>query len=128
MFSSHKVRLNRFLAADGRCLDVAIDHGVFNEHAFLDGLEDLPAVVRSLVEAGPDAIQMNIGQADVLLENFRPGVMKKLGLDWDAGPDREDERGPYRQSARAARYDAGFTTLEREGRAYPCWCTPEWWC
>ena len=66
MFSSHKVRLNRFLAADGRCLDVAIDHGVFNEHAFLDGLEDMPAVVRSLVEAGPDAIQMNIGQADVL--------------------------------------------------------------
>ena len=66
MFSSHKVRLNRFLAADGRCLDVAIDHGVFNEHAFLDGLEDMPAVVRSLVEAGPDAIQMNIGQAEVL--------------------------------------------------------------
>lgn len=66
MFSAHKVRLNRFLAADGRCLDVAIDHGVFNEHAFLDGLEDMPAVVRSLVEAGPDAIQMNIGQADVL--------------------------------------------------------------
>ena len=66
MFSSHKVRLNRFLASDGRCLDVAIDHGVFNEHAFLDGLEDMPAVVRSLVEAGPDAIQMNIGQAEVL--------------------------------------------------------------
>ena len=66
MFSAHKVRLNRFLAADGRCLDVAIDHGVFNEHAFLDGLEDMPAVVRALVDAGPDAIQMNIGQADVL--------------------------------------------------------------
>lgn len=66
MFNAHKVRLNRFLAADSRCLDVAIDHGVFNEHAFLDGLGDMPAVVRALVAAGPDAIQMNIGQADVL--------------------------------------------------------------
>lgn len=66
MYSAHKARLNRFLAADGRCLDVAIDHGVFNEHSFLDGLEDMSAVVRALVEAGPDAIQMNIGQADLL--------------------------------------------------------------
>ncbi|MFN5755905.1 MAG: aldolase, partial [Planctomycetia bacterium] len=65
-FNSHKVRLNRFLAADGRCLDVAIDHGVFNEYSFLAGLEDMPAVVRALVDAGPDAIQMNIGQADLL--------------------------------------------------------------
>ena len=84
MFSSHKVRLNRFLAADGRCLDVAIDHGVFNEHAFLDDLEDMPAVVRSLVEAGPDAIQMNIGQADVL--QTIPGPRKPaLVLRTDVG-------------------------------------------
>ena len=84
MFSPHKVRLNRFLAADGRCLDVAIDHGVFNEHAFLDGLEDMPAVVRSLVEAGPDAIQMNIGQADVL--QSIPGPRKPaLVLRTDVG-------------------------------------------
>ena len=29
MFNSHKARLNRFLGSDGRCLDVAIDHGIF---------------------------------------------------------------------------------------------------
>ena len=84
MFSSHKVRLNRLLAADGRCLDVAIDHGVFNEHAFLDGLEDMPAVVRSLVAAGPDAIQLNVGQAD-LLQSI-PGPRKPaLVLRTDVG-------------------------------------------
>lgn len=83
-FTTHKARLNRFLAADGRCLDVAIDHGVFNEYTFLDGLEDMPAVVRSLVAAGPDAIQMNVGQAD-LLQSI-PGPRKPaLVLRTDVG-------------------------------------------
>ena len=84
MYSAHKFRLNRFLAADGRCLDVAIDHGVFNEAAFLDGLADLPAVVAALVVAGPDAIQMNVGQAD-LLQSI-PGSRKPaLVLRTDVG-------------------------------------------
>jgi nondiscriminating glutamyl-tRNA synthetase len=48
-----------------------------------------------------------------------------LGLAWDAGPGRDDGRGPYRQSERAARYDAGFDELVRADRAYPCWCTAE---
>ena len=30
--------------------------------------------------------------------------LRWLGIDWDAGPDREDERGPYRQSQRGALY------------------------
>jgi DhnA family fructose-bisphosphate aldolase class Ia len=53
-------------ATSGKCLDVALDHGVFNEYSFLDGLTDIAQVVRDLVDAGPDAIQMNYGQADVL--------------------------------------------------------------
>ena len=48
-------RLNRLFAADGRCFDVAVDHGFVNEAAFLTGIEDMPAVVRTLVDAGPDA-------------------------------------------------------------------------
>jgi glutamyl-tRNA synthetase len=47
-----------------------------------------------------------------------------LGLDWDAGPGRDDGRGPYRQSERGAVYAELFARLEREGRAYPCYCTP----
>jgi len=47
-----------------------------------------------------------------------------LGIDWDAGPDREDERGPYRQSLRGARYREYFAQLEREAAVYPCFCTP----
>ncbi|MBT5158386.1 MAG: aldolase [Alphaproteobacteria bacterium] len=57
--------MNR-LFGKGRCLDVAIDHGVCNEPSFLDGLEDIEKVVGQLVDAGPDAIQMNYGQSDIL--------------------------------------------------------------
>ncbi len=58
-----KHRLNRFLGPDGRCLDVAVDHGFFNEPSFLDGIADIRAAIATLVAAGPDAIQLSVGQA-----------------------------------------------------------------
>lgn len=65
-----QARLNRLLTA-GRCLDIAVDHGVCNEPGFLSGLEDMPAVMDQLIAAAPDAIQLNFGQADLLQQ--RPG-------------------------------------------------------
>src|SRR6478672_2245426 len=60
-------RLNRlFNARSNRCFDVAVDHGFFNEYGFLSGIENLPAAVATLAEAGPDAIQLTIGQARLL--------------------------------------------------------------
>jgi fructose-bisphosphate aldolase, class I len=56
-------RINRLFAADGRCFDVAVDHGFFNEGAFLAGIEDIAAAVRTLVDAAPDAIQLSPGQS-----------------------------------------------------------------
>src|SRR2546421_7073007 len=50
--------------------------------------------------------------------------LRWLGIDWDAGPDREDERGPYRQSQRGALYARQFAVLERQEVVYPCFCTP----
>ena len=67
---SGKVRMNR-LFRNGGCLDVAVDHGVCNEPSFLVGLEDMGKVIDTLVAAGPDAIQMTYGQADLL--QSRPG-------------------------------------------------------
>ena len=61
-----KPRLNRLLAADGKCFDVAIDHGFFNERSFLGGIEDLRRAVATIVEAGPDAIQLPPGTAPIL--------------------------------------------------------------
>ncbi len=59
-------RLNRLFAADGRCLDVAVDHGLFGEARFLTGIEDMARTVAALVEGGPDAIQLAPGQAPLL--------------------------------------------------------------
>jgi class I fructose-bisphosphate aldolase len=77
-----KVRMNR-LFGNGRCLDVAIDHGVCNEPSFLDGLENVPAVVKALVDAKPDAIQMNYGQADLLQDipgKDKPALVMRIDM------------------------------------------------
>jgi class I fructose-bisphosphate aldolase len=60
-------RLNRlFNPKTRRCFDVAVDHGFFNENAFLAGIEDLPRVVETLAAMRPDAIQLTVGQARLL--------------------------------------------------------------
>jgi DhnA family fructose-bisphosphate aldolase class Ia len=60
-------RLNRlFHPKSSHCFDVAIDHGFFNEHAFLAGIEDIERAVATLVAAAPDAIQLTVGQAPLL--------------------------------------------------------------
>ncbi|MDG5975567.1 deoxyribose-phosphate aldolase/phospho-2-dehydro-3-deoxyheptonate aldolase [Hydrogenophaga taeniospiralis CCUG 15921] len=73
MSKDKTARLNRLLS-NGRCLDIALDHGVCNEPSFLNGLEDMPQVMDKLVAAGPDAIQLNYGQSDLLQD--RPGRNK----------------------------------------------------
>jgi DhnA family fructose-bisphosphate aldolase class Ia len=74
-------RLNRLFAADGRCFDVAVDHGFFGEAAFLTGIEDMERAVATLVEAGPDAIQLSPGQAPLLQR--RRGTKPALVLRTD---------------------------------------------
>lgn len=57
-------RLNRlFNEKSDRCFDVAIDHGFFNEFSFLQGIEDIKKSVETVIKAGPDAIQLTVGQA-----------------------------------------------------------------
>ena len=62
----HKARLKRFFAADGKCFDVAIDHGFFNEYSVLTGIENMKKAVEAVVEANPDAVQLSVGQAKLL--------------------------------------------------------------
>lgn len=70
------------MAPDGKCLDVAIDHAFFNEPAFLDGIEDIRKAVRTVVAAGPDAIQLSPGTAFALqLLSDRPKPALALRTD-----------------------------------------------
>ncbi|MDB4512262.1 hypothetical protein N9060_02245 [Arenicella sp.] len=57
-------RLNRlFNQSSGKCFNVAVDHGYFNQEGFLKGIESMPKVIDTLVNANPDAIQLTTGQA-----------------------------------------------------------------
>ncbi|MDO8993640.1 MAG: hypothetical protein Q7U83_11275 [Daejeonella sp.] len=57
-------RLNRlFNEKSGKCFDVALDHGFFNELTFLGGIENIEKSVKILIDADPDAIQLTVGQA-----------------------------------------------------------------
>ena len=74
-------RMKRLFAADGRCFDVAVDHGFFGEARFLTGIEDLGAALDVLVEAAPDAIQLSPGSARLLQERSGPKPALVLRTD-----------------------------------------------
>ncbi len=76
-----QARLNRLFGVDGKCFDVAIDHGFFNEAPFLSGIESMPQAVCTVVDAGPDAIQLTVGQARHLQDI--PGAKPSLVLRTD---------------------------------------------
>jgi DhnA family fructose-bisphosphate aldolase class Ia len=77
-------RLNRlFDAASGRCIDVAVDHGVSGEARFLAGIEDMERAVTTLVAAGPDALQLTVGQAPLLQSlpgRAKPALVLRVDL------------------------------------------------
>lgn len=87
---STKARMNRMFT-NGGCLDVAIDHGVCNEPSFMVGLEDMPKVMDTLIQAKPDAIQCAYGQADLLQsrpEKDKPALVMRI----DMGNPYNDQR------------------------------------
>ena len=51
--------------------------------------------------------------------------LRWLGLDWDEGPDKGGEFGPYYQMQRIALYKNYADELLKQGRAYFCYCSPE---
>src|SRR5579859_4282417 len=76
-------RLNRLFAPDGHCFDVAVDHGFFGERSFLAGIEDMPRAVQTLIDAGPDAIQLSVGQAQWLQHSpgkYKPALVLRTDI------------------------------------------------
>jgi len=51
--------------------------------------------------------------------------LKWLGIDWDEGPDKPGEYGPYRQSERKDIHSKHVKILIEKGHAYHCFCSSE---
>ena len=51
--------------------------------------------------------------------------MRWLGIEWDEGPDKGGDYGPYRQSERKEIYLEHGRKLIEMGMAYYCFCSPE---
>ncbi len=52
-------------------------------------------------------------------------AMHWLGLDWDEGPEKGGDYGPYFQSQRYDLYRREINRLLEGGLAYPCYCSVE---
>ncbi|MFB3160174.1 aldolase [Neobacillus sp. 179-J 1A1 HS] len=73
-----KPRLNRMFSEQGKCFDVAIDHGFFNEYSFISGIENMKEAIQTIVNANPDCIQLSLGQSRFLQEipaKKKPGLV-----------------------------------------------------
>jgi len=61
-------------------------------------------------------------------ENYEAAILQDLqwlGLQYDEGPDRPGDFGPYRQTERLALYKKYLEQLEAQGQVYSCFCTHE---
>ncbi len=67
-----------------------------------------------------DVARSTEGADEVILD-----VLRWLGLDWDEGPQKGGEFGPYYQSQRLPTYQRYAQRLLEEGHAYCCYCAPE---
>ncbi|HER24764.1 MAG TPA: glutamate--tRNA ligase [Candidatus Atribacteria bacterium] len=67
-----------------------------------------------------DQIRSTEEAVNVILEG-----MKWLGLDWDEGPGRNGEYGPYYQMKRLHIYREYTEKLLKDKKAYPCYCSRE---
>jgi fructose-bisphosphate aldolase, class I len=74
-------RLNRLFAQDGKCLQVALDHGSVNVPSLISGLENMQQVIAGVAAAHPDAILVTTGQAhwlQDLKQNPKPALVIRV--------------------------------------------------
>ena len=67
-----------------------------------------------------DQTRSKSSSEDMILESLR-----WLGLEWDEGPDKGGNFGPYRQSERLDIYKTHVDHLIAEEKAYPCFCSSD---
>ena len=71
-------RMNRLFAQNGKCLQVALDHGAVNVPHLIPGIENMQEVITTVAAANPDAILVTTGQAhwlQDLKQNPKPALV-----------------------------------------------------
>ncbi len=74
-------RINRLFSLDGKCLQVALDHGAVNVPHLIPGIENMQRVIADVAAAGPDAILVTTGQAhwlQDLKQNPKPALVIRV--------------------------------------------------
>ncbi|MSR14184.1 MAG: aldolase [Gammaproteobacteria bacterium] len=72
------VRLNRLFHADGRCVILSFDHGLFAEPSWLEGLLDLASIIRSHAGEQPDGMTLPSGGArhlQAITDHRKPSLL-----------------------------------------------------
>jgi len=71
-----------FHPTSGRCINIAMDLGVFGARAFSNGIENLPQALSTIAGAGPEVIQVNPGGLRTLVDaGLSDAVTVALRLD-----------------------------------------------
>ena len=71
-----------FHPTSGRCINIAMDLGVFGARAFSNGIENLPEALSKIAGAGPEVIQVNPGGLRTLVDaGLSDAVTVALRLD-----------------------------------------------
>lgn len=66
----------------GKCINIALDLGIFGERSFSKGIEDLAKALPEIVAGKPDAIQLNPGGLKIFNKlNLKSDVAIALRLD-----------------------------------------------
>lgn len=76
-------RLNRLFTEDGKCLQVALDHGAVNVPSLIPGLENMKQVIETVAAANPNAVLVAAGQAH-WLQNLKQNPKPALVLRADS--------------------------------------------
>lgn len=74
------------------------------------------SVILRMEDIDPD--RSRLAYAEAIMEDLR-----RLGLDWDEGPDIGGPYAPYFQSQRLDSYTRALAALKSAGQVYPCYCT-----
>lgn len=67
-----------------------------------------------------DVARLTTGADRMILEG-----LQWLGLDWDEGPNKGGDFGPYYQSQRLSIYREYAQRLNQESQTYRCYCSPQ---